>query len=364
MDLMDKPKADFNSQYISIKDFLFYIAFTRKETVSDVASWLLYNSFSEDINSYEIDRHYRSWIGKKKYGIDKNIERFFEQITLDGYHAYHAYEHYLIDKKDGLDVTHWEDSFIGENRYKLVHDDFYLKIKKLYKLDYIKKLNIDLAKASEYMYSIYRCDNIDARLKNNNILHYSGMGWSSGTLKEKVKAEKEITSEQKEENDKQLEIAMDNLRKVIEWATSDESMQEIDEKLPKDIADDIKEIITDKEKYERLTPIQKYTFYMKNIVLPLAQKIWFFDKETNLLMRKQVARLVVELLPKFDLTENQVDDWLKQSDLVPQAIIDRCAQHDYGNTKPEKIQREVVEDKIRSKVSPEIQSLIENAPKF
>lgn len=75
-------------------------------------------------------------------------------------------------------------------------------------------------------------------------------------------------------------------------------------------------------------------------------------------------RLVVELLPNFELRENQVDDWLKQSNLVPTAITDRCVQHDYGNTKPEKEQREVIVQKIRDKVSPEIQSLIENAPKF
>lgn len=364
MRLMDKPKADFNSKYISIKDFLFYIAFTQEETVSDVASWLLYNSFSEDIASYEVDRHYRSWKSKQKYGFDKNIERFFKQITFDGYHAYHAYRNYVRDKKDGLDAKGWEDCFINEKYYELVYSNFYLKIKKLYKLDYIKKLNIDLKKASEYTYAIYVCDNVSARLKNRNLPDYSGLAWYDWTLEESKKAAKEITPKQKELNKKQTEIAMENLRKVIEWASSKESMQEVDEKLHEEIGDDIKEIITDKEEYERLTPIQKYTFYMKNIVLPLAQKIWRFDKETNLLMRKQVARLIVELLPNFDLKENQVDDWLKNSDLVPQAIIDRCAQHDYGNTKPEKVQREMLEHKIRSKVAPEIQLLIENTPKF
>ena len=364
MGLMDKPRADFNNKYISIKNLLFYIAFTRKETVSDVASWLLYNYFSEDVNSYEIDRHYRAWQGKRKYGADKNIERFFEQITFDGYHAYYSYENYLIDKKDGLDVTHWEDNFINEDRYESVYDNFYLKIKKLYKLDYIKKLNIDLTKANAYIYYTYRCDSISASLKSKDIPDYRGMGWRSCTLEESIEAEKNITPEQVKENEEQIKIAMENLRKVIDWAASEESMQEADEKLPKKIGDDIKEIITDKEKYERLTPIQKYTFYMKNIVLPLARKIWTFDKETNLLMRKQVARLVVELLPNFELRENQVDDWLKQSNLVPTAITDRCVQHDYGNTKPEKEQREVIVQKIRDKVSPEIQSLIENAPKF
>ena len=279
---MDKPKANFDREYVSIKDFIFYIAFTQEERVSEVASWLLYNSFSADITSYEIDRHYRTWQGKRKYGTDKNIERFFEQITFDGYHAYHAYENYLIDKKDGLDVTHWENSFINEDYYKLVYSNFYLKIKKLYKLDYIKKLNIDLTKSSEYIYSIYRCDHINASLKDKNIPSYSGMGWYGWTLEESRKVEREITPEQVKENDRQIKIAMDNLRKVIDWAASDESMQEETEKPSREIADDIEEIITNKEEYERLTPIEKYTFYMKNIVLPLARKIWTFDKENNL----------------------------------------------------------------------------------
>lgn len=126
----------------------------------------------------------------------------------------------------------------------------------------------------------------------------------------------------------------------------------------------IKETITSKEEYENLTPIQKHTFRLKSIVLPLAQKIWLLDRETNLLMRTQVARLIVELLPDFNLTENQVNDWLKHSVLVPQAIIDRCTQNDYGNSKPEKVQREVIESKIRKKLAPEIQYLIENTPKF
>ena len=62
-------------------------------------------------------------------------------------------------------------------------------------------------------------------------------------------------------------------------------------------------------------------------------------------MRTQVARLIVELLPDFNLRESQVDEWLKNSELVPSAITDRCAQQDYGNTTPEKEQREVIKNK-------------------
>ena len=362
MGLMDKPKRVFDSEYVSIDDFLFYIAFTQEETVGDVASWLLYNCFSENINSYEVDRYYRVWQGKRKYGADKNIERFFNQITFDGYHSYFAYMKFMEEKGD--DNNPWKDGFVSERHYKLVFSNFYLNIGELYKLDYIKKINVDFSKAKDYVYRIYLCDNIEAKPRSKNSIYHIDTIWCGNTLKESKKNREKVTPEQKETYKQQSNIVRENIRKVIEWAASAESIQEADEKLPKAIGDDIKEIITDKENYERLTPIQKYTFYMKNIVLPLARKIWTFDKGTNLLMRKQVARLVVELLPNFDLRENQVDDWLKQSNLVPTAITDRCAQHDYGNTKPEKEQREVIMQKIRDKVSPEIQSLIENAPKF
>ena len=122
--------------------------------------------------------------------------------------------------------------------------------------------------------------------------------------------------------------------------------------------------LIDKEEYEHLTPIQKHTLYLKRIALPLAYKIWSFDRETNLLMRKQVARLIVELLPDFNLRESQVDEWLKQSVLVPPAITDRCARQNYGSTTPEKAQREAIKNKIRSEIAFKIPSLIENTPKF
>ena len=81
-------------------------------------------------------------------------------------------------------------------------------------------------------------------------------------------------------------------------------------------------------------------------------------------MRKQVAELVVELLHDSKLTVSQVDTWLKNSNLVPQAIIDRCTNNNYGNTTAEKEKRKEIRQKIRKEIPPEIQFLIENTPKF
>ena len=214
MGLMDKPKIYFDSDYISIENFLFYIAFTQEETVKEVASWLLYNSFSEDITSYEIDRHYRVFEGKKKYGTDKNIERFFEQITFRGYHAYYAYKHYLIDKKDGIDVTHWEDCFENEECYKLVYSNFYLNKAQLYELDYIKGFNINFDQASDYIYHTYSCDGIDATVKPK--LVSGGMGWHPTTLQQK----KINLAKEHEQNIPPFKFPTETFSKAIELIAS------------------------------------------------------------------------------------------------------------------------------------------------
>lgn len=362
---MREARAEFYNQYISVTDFLLYIAFTQKETVGDVASWLLYNAFSEDIHSYEIDRHYRTYRGDKKYGMDKNIEKLFQQITFDGYHAYYAYESYLEDKKDGLDTAYWEENFIDEKHYKPVLSHFFFKIHSLYKLDYIRNLNLDLKKAKNYWFRIYSCDHIDANLRKKHLVDVTGVSWYGWTLKHSKKTRKEITPEQKEKNRQQLRIIEENVRKAIEWAAS-EASHTIEDKVTKDPKHEIeleKKFITESE-YQNLTPIEKSTYYLKGIALPLSKKIWQFDKQTNLLMRIQVAELIVELLPDYKLTARQVDKWLKDSNEVPPEIINRCAKNNYGITTAEKEKREEIKQKIRKEIPPEIQFLIKNAPKF
>ena len=214
MGLMEKPKADFNSEYISIKDFLFYIAFTQEETVSDVASWLLYNSFSEDITSYEIDRHYRVFEGKKKNGADKNIERFFEQITFYGYHAYYEYERFIRDKNDGIDDSDWKGSSIKKEYYKVVCSNFYLKKAELYELDYIQAFNLNFDHASGYIYHIYSCDGVDAKVKPKSIS--KGIGWHSITLQQK----KINRAQKREQNIPPFKFPTEKFTKAIELIAS------------------------------------------------------------------------------------------------------------------------------------------------
>ncbi len=99
-------------------------------------------------------------------------------------------------------------------------------------------------------------------------------------------------------------------------------------------------------------PIQIHTNARKEIAIPLAKKIWSYDKDTNLLMRIQVAALVVDLLPHLGLTIPQVDNWLKKSGEVPPDILKRYAIKDYGNTREENKLRTQLTSKIISDLSP------------
>lgn len=240
---MDKPIADFNNQYISIKDFIFYIAFTQKEKVSEVASWLLYNSFSQEITSYHVDRHYRVFEGKKSRGADKNTEKFFEQITFDGYHAYYAYQRFIRDKEDGINDSHWEDSFIKEEYYKLVYSNFYLNIAQLYELDYIQEFNLSFNQASDYIYHIYSCDNVDANLKNKELPSYNGMGWHGITLKEK----KVNVAKAREKNIPPFKFPTETFSRAIELIASMPNDVPQKEELTKSINEEVNSRSQDKK---------------------------------------------------------------------------------------------------------------------
>lgn len=99
------------------------------------------------------------------------------------------------------------------------------------------------------------------------------------------------------------------------------------------------------------TPIQRHTNEKKKTALSLAEKIWSYDKQDNLLLRIQVAGLIVEFLPELNLTVTQVDNWLKKSNKVPPSILERYKNTDYGRTKPENELRKQLFSIIRSELS-------------
>lgn len=93
------------------------------------------------------------------------------------------------------------------------------------------------------------------------------------------------------------------------------------------------------------TPYQEHTQSIRYQALYLARIIWGYDTE-NILLRKHVAELVIRIMHKQKLTLTQVDNWLKKSEVVPQAIMERYQNNDYGNTKSIKQQRETLKAEI------------------
>lgn len=87
------------------------------------------------------------------------------------------------------------------------------------------------------------------------------------------------------------------------------------------------------------TPYQQHTNFLKDKVKDLAEDIWDRDKN-NILLRRNVANLIVELLPNEKLSVDQVSKWLKEMDIVPLEIQKRVQNNDYGNDKSTKIARE------------------------
>lgn len=160
MGLMDKPKKDFGRDHVFIDDFILYLAFKLKEPVEIVISWLLYNGFDKDINSYEVDKHYRIHKGVQVDGVDKNIDDLFNQISIDGYYFYikylndHEYHH------EGKETLKYDE-------YEVVNNSFYLNINDLEDLEYID--NFDFNEAHQYNYVVYLCDSVTAKLTDMSL---------------------------------------------------------------------------------------------------------------------------------------------------------------------------------------------------
>ena len=158
MGLMDKPKRDFKEKHVHIDDFILYLAFKLKEPVETVISWLLYNGFDKDINSYEVDKHYRVCKGVQIDGVDKNIDELFKQISIDGYYFYSTYL-YEIEEETLEDDEYYE--------YEVVNESFYLNINDLKKLEYVSDLNFN--DAYRYNYTVYVCDSVTAKLIDTSL---------------------------------------------------------------------------------------------------------------------------------------------------------------------------------------------------
>lgn len=220
MGLMDKIKEEFEQTYISIEDFILYLAFRLEEPVETVVSWLLYNGFDKNISSYEVDKHYRIYCGDKTNGSDDNISQYFEQISIDGYFGYQEYlnddeYHYDGDEDPSYDV------------YSLINRDFYLKLDDINRLKYITSLNpnLNFLDARKYRYDVHLCDSISARLDTNS---YPGIKFYPALIYSKLDRGK--IKETPLNNNQPFEaINFKALSKVIEWVASGKELPNQDQ---------------------------------------------------------------------------------------------------------------------------------------
>lgn len=109
------------------------------------------------------------------------------------------------------------------------------------------------------------------------------------------------------------------------------------------------------------SPTQKHLktkiYHIRNLI----DEIWNYDKN-NLLFPIQVAKLVVQLLPTFNLTQNQVKGFIKKYDMTPEKIKERDKNNNYGNTKAEKKQREELIAKIKEELKDYCENIVNNDP--
>ena len=141
------------SKYISPKDFLCYMSYKLERPIGEVASFLLYSYFDEEVCEYYIDRHYRI-CRYDDISCDYKTSKLLEEITKDGFFDYLMFCDSFFDDCSSIN----SDS----DFYTPIRIDFYYSIDALEELKFIKKLNLDLKNASALDYTVYSDDTVKA----------------------------------------------------------------------------------------------------------------------------------------------------------------------------------------------------------
>lgn len=130
MGLLDKQNAE-KLKYINAIKFMNLIAFTTKESIENIVSYLVNEDFEKKVSSYHIDRHARISQNNhtQGFGFDVNTRKF-----LDNCYSYSFFDNYI---------------YYGD--VNKVEGDFYYLIDELKSVDFITSLaiNFDLLKDVE-----------------------------------------------------------------------------------------------------------------------------------------------------------------------------------------------------------------------
>lgn len=122
MGLLDKQNAE-KLKYINAIKFMNLIAFTTKESIENIVSYLVNEDFEKKVSSYHIDRHARISQNNhtQGFGFDVNTRKF-----LDNCYSYSFFDNYI---------------YYGD--VNKVEGDFYYLIDELKSVDFITSLAIN-----------------------------------------------------------------------------------------------------------------------------------------------------------------------------------------------------------------------------
>lgn len=174
--LMDDVKKR-SLQYISVTDFLFYLAYTQGEQVSTVVAWLYAEDFEKSITSYIIDKNYKIievFRNDDSQNFDISTDRLFKELQEKSFN-------HLLNEED------------EENKYfKKIDPSYYsfsYRIKDLNQFSYIKKLELDFNLSRSFFYNVHIDNYVSAREREKGYFDDLYIYSSCSTKSELGKAE-------------------------------------------------------------------------------------------------------------------------------------------------------------------------------
>lgn len=158
MGLLDDAIKEAN-KYITVQDFLCYLAYELNEPIKEVVSFLLYSRFEDLVTEYEIDSNYR--ITSQSNSLNRT-RALFNEIRLDGFYDYMMFYNSAFDDE----LMYYQND---PTSYKIVLMNFYYRLEDLQKLAFIYKFNLDLENASTLDYTVYSDDRVKAKEPKDNL---------------------------------------------------------------------------------------------------------------------------------------------------------------------------------------------------
>lgn len=158
-------------EYISVMDFLFYLAYTQKEQVSTVVAWLYAEDFEQSITSYIVDENYKIveiFRNNDSQNFDLSTDRLLKELQDKSFNE-------LLNEKDKrIDPSYYNFSY---------------KIKELSQFSYIKKLELDFNLSRGLFYNVHIDNRVSAKARTKSYFDDAYIYSSSSTKSELGKAE-------------------------------------------------------------------------------------------------------------------------------------------------------------------------------